>query len=125
MRQAAQHWWCFYDGDCPLCQGMVARFRVPMANFGGRCASLQGSPLARALPPPLLLKHMRVWTGRRLLGGAQAVGWMLGRAWFFAPIPILISLPGLRHLAERSYQFLARNRHCFQGACTLPQASTK
>ena len=121
MRPAQRQWWCFYDGDCPLCQGMVARFRVPMATFGGRCASLQGSPLARVLPPSLLLKHMRVWTGRRLLGGAQAVTWMLGRAWFCAPLPFLVGLPVVRPLAERGYQLLARNRHCFQGACTLPR----
>ena len=114
-------WYCYYDGECHLCQGMVARFGDSIRRFGGQPASLQDSPLAKVLSREQLLSAMRVWTGVRLLSGAQAIVWILGRVWFLRPVPLIGKLPLIRPLLDYGYAVLARNRHCFNGACTLPR----
>ncbi|TVR43536.1 MAG: DUF393 domain-containing protein [Planctomycetota bacterium] len=115
-------WWVFYDGACPLCQGAIGRFGRTLRAFGGRSCSLQASPLAAHLAPNLLLAQMRVWTGRRLLGGADAVAWILGRPWFLAPLPWLAGLPLIHTFCRHAYAWVARNRYCLQGVCKIPQA---
>lgn len=101
---------------------MVSRFGRLIRAMGGRFLSLQRSPLAQHLSGEALLKEMRVWTGHRLLGGGQAVCWMAGRWWFLFPLPLLARIPPLNVLIRLGYGRVARNRHCFNGQCRLPNA---
>lgn len=118
-----RRWWCFYDGSCPVCQAAIQRFAHSLRRLGGRTCSLQKSPLAAILPNDELMRELRVWDGRRLYGGAQAIAWMAGRCWFLVPLPWLLALPGPRQLSASIYQAIATRRHCLlsQASCAVPQ----
>ena len=81
---------------------------------------LQESHLAATMSSTELLSAMRVWDGKVLRSGGQALLWMLSLPWFMRPLRWLEVLPPLSFFAKWGYNWLARNRHCFNGQCSVP-----
>lgn len=99
-----------YDGECPLCLGLVDRFGPFISGLGFELGSLQeaGYPL----------DEMRVVTADgRVYGGADGVVHLVSRVWWGRPLASLTRLPGGMPLARRAYRFVAARRHCRGGAC--------
>ena len=99
-----------YDGQCPLCLGLVDRFGAFIARRGFELGTLQ----AAGYP----LDEMRVVTvDGRVFGGADAVLHIVGQVWWGRPLTLLAGLPGAMPLARRAYRFIAARRSCVGGAC--------
>lgn len=112
--------WVFYDGDCEFCQALARRFRSTLAKRGFGMAPLQDPRVAvlLGLPPDLLLQEMRVLTpSGDVLGGAQAVTFLVGKIWWAWPIHTVAKVPGMRPLLRAGYRWVADHRHC--SSCTV------
>jgi len=109
----------FYDGNCAFCIRAVEIIRkldilhkFTFLNFRepSIAESWKGLDLARAE------KEMLVFTqDQRWLGGFQAFRWMSWRLpvfWIFAPF---LYVPGISHLGERVYPWIAEHRYLFMG----------
>lgn len=118
MRRA----YCFYDGECGLCQSAIRRFGWGMRALGVTPIPLQGSPLDQPGLSDWLLSEMKVWTGHRLLGGSYAVAWMCSRSWLSWPFYIVLNTPPISAIGKAIYRRIAATRHCdADGSCRLPQ----
>jgi predicted DCC family thiol-disulfide oxidoreductase YuxK len=118
-----------YDGSCSLCRGSVERVRPFDTRARIEFLDLHDPSVASRFPqvdPEAALRLMqavdtdgRVWGGveawariGRLLPGWKLIAWML-------------LVPGVRHLAARTYGWMARNRYrwnraaCADGTCAV------
>jgi len=99
-----------YDGQCPLCLGLVGRFGSFIAGLGFELGTLQEAGFG--------LDEMRVVTvDGKVFGGADAIRHLVGRVWWGKPMAALGVLPGVMHLARCVYRFVAARRSCVGGAC--------
>jgi predicted DCC family thiol-disulfide oxidoreductase YuxK len=72
----------------------------------------------------------QVWyiDANTLSGGAEAVNNALRLIWWARPFTYLYRLPGIRHLQDRLYRWVADNRHRMPGstaACKIEPEVTK
>jgi predicted DCC family thiol-disulfide oxidoreductase YuxK len=112
----------FYDAECSLCCRWAGRCRRILERNGFALVPLQSHEARRILnlTEPDLLAEMRVRTADGgVLGGAdallhlaKAVGW----GW---PLFVVASLPGMKPVLRRAYQFVARHRTCGVGNCRV------
>ncbi len=52
----------------------------------------------------------------QLTGGAEAINDTLRHVWYLKPISYLYRLPGIRHLQDRLYNWIAANRYKMPGS---------
>lgn len=106
-----------YDADCGLCTRAVARLR--RLDRTGRVRAHPGGAPGVAerfgLSPADLAASVWVIDDGRRLSGAAAVAAALDAARGTRFVTRLYRLPGVRHLAERCYRWVARHRHDFPG----------
>ncbi|MGH7149598.1 MAG: YndJ family transporter, partial [Planctomycetota bacterium] len=114
--------WVLYDGGCPLCSGLVERFRGALEPRGFGFAPFQEPwvkgrlDLAGEVPA-----EMKVLTPEgELLGGVGAVLYLVSRIPWARPLAWIGGLPGFRHLLDREYRRIAANRLSLPGTCPLP-----
>lgn len=112
--------WVCYDAECPLCIRWTNRFRSLLERHGFALLPLQ-SPAVRAtlgIPRDELLAEMRVITSDgRIFGGADALLY-IARSLFW-PASEVTRIPGASALLRSIYRFVARNRNCSTGTCTI------
>jgi len=114
--------WLLYDWVCPFCLRWVNRWRGTLERRGFGVAELQAEWVRRRLdlPEEELLREMRVLTGEdRVLGAVDAFIFIWRRVWWCLPLWLFAHVPGVRSLMGRSYRWVAGNRMCLSGNCTL------
>ena len=52
----------------------------------------------------------------RLFGGAEAINRCIRLVWWLKPLAYLYDVPGIRHLQDRAYQWIADNRYRLPGS---------
>jgi predicted DCC family thiol-disulfide oxidoreductase YuxK len=110
----------FYDADCSFCARWANRCRRLLERNGFALVPLQSreARLTLTVLETDLLAEMRVRTADGLvLGGADALvhlAKVVGWGW---PLAALASLPGMKSVLRRVYQFVARHRACGTGSC--------
>ena len=116
--------WVFYDGECRLCAGTVARWRDVLERRGFSFAPLQ-TDWVRArlgLVQGELPEEMKVLTrDGRLTGGVGGLAELARSVWWAWPLFALAQVRGVRGLLDAGYRRLAANRRCFNGACRVPR----
>lgn len=101
----------FYDGTCRFCTAGAARVRPWLAKRKVEVVPFENGA-AEA--------EMKVtWHDGRIFGGADAAVFLARQFWFTWPLAFLASLPGFKQLTDIGYRFIARNRHCINGACEI------
>jgi predicted DCC family thiol-disulfide oxidoreductase YuxK len=106
-----------YDGDCGFCTVTAARMqRWGRGRYG--VVAWQRADLVRLGVTPELAASAVQWVDRgRVLSGAEAFSAALVAAGgFWRPIGWMLSLPGVRVLARRTYELVARHRHRLPGS---------
>jgi predicted DCC family thiol-disulfide oxidoreductase YuxK len=64
----------------------------------------------------------------KLTGGAEAINHAMRHVWWSKVFTYLYPIPGIRHLQDRAYQWVADNRYKMPGAtdaCAIPAESVK
>ncbi|HKB16123.1 MAG TPA: DUF393 domain-containing protein, partial [Planctomycetota bacterium] len=117
--------WVLYDGGCPLCSGLVERFRGALEPRGFGFAPFQEPWVGERLhlASGEVPEEMKVLPPEgELLGGVGAVLYLVSRIPWARPLAWIGGLPGLRHLLDREYRRIAANRLSLAGSCPLPSA---
>ena len=111
--------WVFYDGSCPICCNLADRFHRLLHSRGFGLAPLQSNWAKKCLRlPETGFNKMKVLTfDNRVLGGEDAVIYLIGQFWWAWPFHIIARLPGFHFLAGFVYRWIARHRYCAEGSC--------
>jgi len=116
--------WVFYDGECPLCTGAVARFAPMLHRHRFNLAPLQmpwtQKRLGLKTGEPLVEMKLLTEYGQ-IYGGADALAQIARRIWWAWPLFALAHIPGAAILLRTLYQRIAANRNCIGNACQLPK----
>lgn len=114
-----------YDADCGFCTASAHTMTGPVIRARVVAEPFQAYELAGAgLTPDACAESLHVLADDRVYVGASAIARILraGRLpW--RVLGHLLTLPGVRWLAERVYRLVARNRHRLPGAtaaCEMP-----
>ena len=112
----------FYDAQCRLCVAGATRLSGVLARRHIDLVPLQ-SPGASALlvvPEEQLLVEMRLrLRDGTVLGGAAAVVEIARRIWWASPLWAISRLPGAMRPMNAVYKWVARNRTCLNGPCSV------
>jgi predicted DCC family thiol-disulfide oxidoreductase YuxK len=112
--------WVLYDGECSLCTRWARRFDRTLRHHGFALATLQSKRAGN-----FDLSEMRVVTpDGRAFGGADAVIEIARRIWWACPLFALAQIPGVMPLFRAVYRWLAANRHCIGGACSISKTNS-
>ena len=120
--------WIGYDGECPLCVGIVNRFGRIWSQRGFRWIPLQDRFWSDRLgiPAGKIPDEMKLMTPEgQILSGADAWVFLVGRIHGFQPLTPLLRLPGLRRLTLWAYDWISTNRYCLGGTCTTKNGRHK
>ena len=126
MPENKKHW-LLYDGTCRFCLAMVGRWGKTLAHRGFGLAALneEGVQERLNLPEEELLREMRVLRASgEVLGGGDALIFLWGSIWWCWPLWLAAHLPGGRWLIGRAYRWVAANRSCRSGTCSLHASSS-
>jgi predicted DCC family thiol-disulfide oxidoreductase YuxK len=79
-----------------------------------------GAASRLGLSQTALLEEMKLQLADgRVMGGIDSWIELFRSVWWLRPISLLLSLPGLHWLGSACYRWLARNRYCFGGKCSV------
>ncbi len=112
----------YYDDECRLCRSMLRRFGRTLARRRFTFVPLQSPGAARVLgvADEHLLDEMRVrLDDGAVFGGAAAMTAIARRIWWAWPMWALSRVPGAMLVLNAAYRWIARNRHCLNGACEV------
>ncbi len=116
--------WIFYDAECPVCRMGRKVWGEVFDRRGFRWAPLQspGAVTRLGLAETTRLEEMKLQLADgRVLGGIQSWIELFRSVWWLWPIGFLLSLPGFHAVGRGCYRWIARNRYCFGGKCSLPE----
>lgn len=106
-----------YDGDCGFCTAAARRMRRLGRGRYAVVAWQEADLAALGVTPEQAATAVQWAGGGRVLSGAEAFAAALvtaGGVW--APAGRTLSLPGVRAIARRMYELVARNRHRLPGS---------
>lgn len=115
--------WVLYDGECSLCTGAARRFQNLLHLHGFGLAPLQLPWVHRRLgtnaeEPPTEMKFLAA--DGQVYGGADALVQIARKIWWAWPLFAIAQIPGATVLLRAIYRRIAANRHCLNGACSIP-----
>jgi predicted DCC family thiol-disulfide oxidoreductase YuxK len=119
--EAAQGW-VFYDSQCSLCTAAVLRFGPMLRRHHFEFAPLQAMWVQQriGLNSGELLTEMKLLTANgRIYGGADALLQIARTIWLAWLLYALAQIPGVKILFRAIYRYIATNRKCFNGACSI------
>jgi predicted DCC family thiol-disulfide oxidoreductase YuxK len=115
----------FYDDSCGMCSASYRRFGRMTERRGFKWIPLQ-EPRARTLlnlEGDELPRELQLFTRKgRLLGGVDAILYVMKTIWWAWPIWLIAKVPGVRPLLRLLYRWIASHRHAISGACRLKAA---
>ena len=105
--------WIFYDGDCPLCTGIVDKFGRMLRRRGFELLPLQTPWVMNklGLKPGAPLDEMKLMTARTIYSGHHAFAQLARRIWWGWPLFAISKLPGMNAILKRGYRWIADHRH--------------
>lgn len=115
--------WVFYDAECRFCVRGRERFGPLFERRGFRWMPLQtpGTAARLGFTDAELMGEMKLLLpDGRVLGGVEAWTKMFRSVWWLWLVGALLGVPVLHWIGAKVYAWIARNRHCLGGRCTLP-----
>jgi predicted DCC family thiol-disulfide oxidoreductase YuxK len=114
--------WVFYDAECRFCVAGMRRWGGLFARRGFQWLPLQtpGTAARLGVTETQLLEEMWLQLADgRVASGVNAWAMLMRSAWWLWPLGVLLAVPGINAIARVVYRWIARNRYCFGGRCTL------
>lgn len=119
--------WVLYDANCRLCLDFNQRFKPLLNRCGFETLPLQtgwvkekmGFSADQVLRSEDLKEMLVLTSSGRFYGGGEALIYLSRFIWWGKPLYWVSSLPGVRWVIDKLYQFIARNRHCYGKVCAL------
>ncbi len=119
--------WVCYDAECVFCLRWLHRVEHPLLRRSFGFVPLQATWVKAKLnvPEVELLNEMRLLLpDNRILGGADAAVVLARYIWWLWPLWLASKIPGAMPLLRAGYRFIARNRYCIGGSCSLPRRTS-
>ena len=119
--------WLAYDATCGVCVRWITRVQGILLRRNIHVVQLQSPWVRRRLGLRDGEETDRMWLmlpDGRLLGGADALIDLIWRVGWARPLALFAGLPGMRGLLHGGYNWVARNRHCLGGTCSLTPHTT-
>ncbi len=117
----------YYDAECPLCNKVVVAIRhfdifnkvdcVTVQAHAAQESALQG------IDEQELLINIHGVAGSKVYKGYWAYVGLLKHMIYTAPVALLLAIPGISHLGQSIYRFVAGNRlteRCTSENCNIP-----
>ncbi len=115
--------WLYYDGSCGLCRSARSRWERVFRRRGFVWLPLQTPGTAELLgvSEEELRREIKLrLPDGRVLGGMDAVRFLMRSLWWLWLPGVLAGAPGIRCLAAAVYRQVARNRQRLSAVCRLP-----
>jgi predicted DCC family thiol-disulfide oxidoreductase YuxK len=115
--------WIYFDAECRFCSANRRRWGRIFERRGFVWLPMQAPGTAERLgvAPDRLMAEM--WflpaSGSPVSGVSAWIG-LMRYVWWLKPLAVAFGLPGINRLIQAAYGWIARNRYCFAGRCTLP-----
>lgn len=125
--EAAQGW-VFYDGECPLCLNAAARFAPLLRRHHFNLAPLQAPWVQNRFgrkPGEPLVEMKFLPSDETIFGGAEALLQIARRIWWAWLLFALSQIPGVMILFRKVYRWIADDRNCISGACSIQKPLTR
>ena len=113
----------FFDAECRFCVANRLRWGQLFERRGFVWLPLQTSSAAERLGVTERQLREEMWlqlADGRKFSGVKAWGVLTRRVWWLWPLGFVLALPGFNAAARALYRWVANNRHCLGGACTIP-----
>lgn len=108
-----------YDGECPLCTGLIGRWGNRMRRAGFRLAPLQLPAIQRRLGITRVPDEMKLITPTgAVIGGADAVVAIAEGLGLSHDLALGVRSPLVGPLLRQLYAVVAKHRSCAGGLCT-------
>jgi predicted DCC family thiol-disulfide oxidoreductase YuxK len=114
--------WIFFDAECRFCVAGRRRWGRIFERRGFVWLPMQTPGTAERLEvtPERLITEMWVLpAGAAPLNGVDAWIRLMRHVWWLKTFAVMLSLPGIRRLAQAVYRWIARNRYCIAGRCRI------
>jgi predicted DCC family thiol-disulfide oxidoreductase YuxK len=113
----------YFDADCRFCVANRQRWGLGFERRGFAWLPLQTPGTAERLGITDQALRAQMWlrlADGRKFGGVNAWGLLLRRVWWLWPLGFVLTLPGCNAAGRGLYRWIAKNRQCLGGACTMP-----
>jgi len=120
--------WIFFDDECRFCVAHRHRWGRIFERRGFVWIPLQTLGAAERLGITETQLHAEMWlqlADGRKFSGVDAWGVEMRYVWWLWPLGVLFALPGFNAAARVLYRWIAENRRCLGGACSLSHVDHK
>ena len=120
--------WIFYDAACGACVRGRRRAGRLFESRGFEWVPLQTPGVAARLgvTERALEFRMHLLTAEgQVFHNADALGVLCRSVWWLSPFGFLLLVPGFREIARATYNWFARHRYSFGGACSASSGENK
>ena len=118
----------FYDAECRFCVAQRRRWGRVFERRGCAWLPLQTPGAAERLGVTDQQLREEMWLqladGRRF-SGVNAWGALMRRVWWLWPLGMLLALPRFNAAGRVLYRWIAKNRHCLGGTCSIQSHGTR
>src|SRR5512140_2624938 len=114
--------WIFFDAECRFCVAGRRRWGRIFERRGFGWLPMQTAGTAERLGVTDQELQEEMWlqlADGRKFSGVIAWGALLRSVWWLWPVGFVVALPGCNAAARVLYRWIARNRHCLGGTCTI------
>jgi predicted DCC family thiol-disulfide oxidoreductase YuxK len=112
----------YFDAECRFCAAHRRRWGPIFERRGFVWLPLQTPGAAHRLGVTESRLREEMWlqlADGRTRSGVDAWSALMRHVWWVWPLGIMLALPGFNAGARVLYRWIARNRHCLGGACTI------
>jgi predicted DCC family thiol-disulfide oxidoreductase YuxK len=114
--------WIYFDAECPFCVAHRSRWGRIFERRGFVWLPLQTPGAAQRLGVTEAQLRAEMWlqfADGRKFSGVNAWSAQMRRVWWLWPLGVMLALPGFNAGARWIYRWIAQNRHCLGGTCTI------
>ena len=115
--------WIFFDAECRFCIANRHRWGKVIERRGFVWLPLQTPGTAERLGITGLQLRKAMWlllADGRKFSGVNTWITLMCRVWWLWPLGFVLALPGFNTIGRALYRWIAKNRQCLGGVCTIP-----